>query len=750
MIDFFYDLFYMLPLGIALLLSVVGIAPNNVSLIIATDGNTMPSLPGCVVSALFIILILVLRHSGKKERVLATGVMTVATVSLFWILGEENRALLFNKYNWIITVFIISIISMVIGRIAEDFIKAKVVVSVIILAVAIYMMVYNVQCPKGTVGFCFLVITIYIAETIQRYWLKSGYSDVKKHMAYIAPIIMTMAIVVTIIPAPAEKFDWRFAKNIWNATITEYKKLFGTITTINEEYAYTGFSENGGIGASVSESGREVFLITSDKNSFDRLYMSGIVYEKFDGKRWSTKLDNEPGDREFDYAETKATISKFAEGYERDYFKNIKISVENRLFNTKYVFAPIKTNIYSSKTSFPKSRENGSKILADKKIKYSDSYNIDYMQLNFNNPDLILMIDSAQPINESEWNETLRKNNIDDVSMSFERYIKYQNEIYEKYGGNPKRTIEESLEEAQLSDEVKSIVKDVIGDDKTDDFEKLKALSGYLQTLEYNKNAEALPNSIDSATDYMDYFLLESQSGYCVHYATAFTLLARQLGYPARYVQGYYVERKGAETLITENSAHAWSEVYFDNFGWVIFEATPGYSASNGWAVSVTSNDKQEVRKNESFIDDIDDDETEELLQEEEKDFTYVLYFVIPLICAVLFGVIYLFISRIIAGKKYRKMSELDKVRTMIGKNMRILNILGYMLGENETLEEYKRKIEQDEELAENIRFLKLYENLLYSDYDVCVGDVEAVENDYLILKRNLKAKGGKYRFYIV
>ena len=86
----------------------------------------------------------------------------------------------------------------------------------------------------------------------------------------------------------------------------------------------------------------------------------------------------------------------------------------------------------------------------------------------------------------------------------------------------------------------------------------------------------------------------------------------------------------------------------------------------------------------------------------------------------------------------------------MISKNMRILRILGYTLLENETLDEYKRKIERDEEFAGNIRFLKLYENLLYSEYKICADDVEAVENDYLLLKDNLKAKGGKYRFYIL
>ncbi|MDO4189287.1 MAG: transglutaminase-like domain-containing protein [Lachnospiraceae bacterium] len=752
MIGFFYDLFYMLPLGIAMLFSAIAVDPKNVLLTSAADGTTIPSVPGCVVSAVFIILILVIRHSGKKERVLVTGVMTVAAISLFWILGKENRVLLFNKYNWTLTVFVISIIAIVIGRIAEDFLKAKIVISIIILSAVFYMMINKIQCPKGTVSFCFLVILIYAMEIIQRSWVKSGYADVKKHVAYIAPIIMIMAIVVTLIPAPAKKFDWKFAKNIWKVTVTEYKRLVGTITAEREEYAYTGFSENGGIGSSVSDNGREVLLITSDMKSFDRLYMGGMVYEDFDGKKWSTKLDSKPGDRELDYVETKAAISKFNQGYEGDYFKTDNIKVESRLFNTKYVFAPVKTNMYSSKTTLPKYKETESKIIADKKIKYGNSYNVDYMQLNFDNPDLLLLADTATVIDENEWRETVRKSNLASATdLSFDRYLEYQNNVYEKYGGNRELTMEEALENSQLSDEVKQIVRDIIGNDKIGDFEKLKAVSDYLQTMEYTKKTEALPKEIDNATAYLDYFILKSQSGYCVHYATAFTLLARQLGHPARYVQGYYVERKDVDTLVTENKAHAWAEVYFDNFGWMIFEATPGYSVSRGWSVSRTTGDKKGIYQNHAVINDTASNVSmDELPQEEEKNYVYILYFVIPLICAILFGIIYLLISRIIAGKKYRKMNEEDKVRTMIGKNMRILKILGYMLYENETLDEYKRKIERDNELAEHIGFLKFYENLLYSDYEVSASDVEAVESDYLLLKNSLRSRGVKYRFYIV
>lgn len=748
MTAFFYDLCYMLPLGMAFILSALGLGLGDQVLVSVADGSPMSPVAGCVICSMFVIIILALRYLGKKERALLGGILVVSLASFWGILGQAKREILFDKYSWVLAVLVISLMAILVGRITEELIWAKLLVSVLLLTGIIYMMVNRMSCPKGTLGCCVSVVLIYLLEVVQRNWNKSGYTDVKNHVARIAPVIMMMAIIVICIPAPSEKFEWRMAKDFWKVAVTEYKRLVGSITMEKEEYAYTGFSEDAGVKAGISDSGREVMLVTSDKRSFNRLYMGGITYEEFDGKKWSTKLDSELGDREFDFIEARAAISKFAPGYEYDYLKVDNIKVENRLLNTKYVFAPMKANLYSSKTTIPNHKETKTKIHSDRKMKYGNSYQIDYIQLNYDNPDLILAVDTAQPIDENEWEDVLRKNSLAKVAgMSFENYLAYQDDIYSIYGGDKELTIEDALEEADLSDEVKGIVRDVIGNDKIGDFEKLKAVSDYLQTMDYTKKTDALPKDIHDAASYLDYFLLESQSGYCVHYATAFTLLARQLGYPARYVQGYYVERsKGTDIVVTEKRAHAWAEVYFDHFGWLIFEATPGYSLSRGWAVSGTTGDTTGVRPHLSVTNEpAEDASMEELILEEETSYGFLLYIAIPLFCALLFGMLYLLISRVVAKKKYRKMNEEDKARTMISKNMRILKTLGYPLGERVTLEEFKKEIAEDKELAEHMGFIKLYERLLYSDHKVCATDVENVEREYELLKGIFKAKRKVY-----
>lgn len=76
--------------------------------------------------------------------------------------------------------------------------------------------------------------------------------------------------------------------------------------------------------------------------------------------------------------------------------------------------------------------------------------------------------------------------------------------------------------------------------------------------------------------DFAMWFLEAGETGYCVHFATAATVLLRAAGIPARYVEGYLVEAQAADSVeVGQGNAHAWVEYYLPNVGWVILEATP-------------------------------------------------------------------------------------------------------------------------------------------------------------------------------
>ncbi len=103
--------------------------------------------------------------------------------------------------------------------------------------------------------------------------------------------------------------------------------------------------------------------------------------------------------------------------------------------------------------------------------------------------------------------------------------------------------------------------------------EKIEMVKNYISNSKtYSLKTPKMPSGKDFAT----WFLNESNTGYCVHFATAGTLMLRALGIPARYVTGYYATAYANQTVtVTTDNAHAWVEYYSDTAGWIPLECTP-------------------------------------------------------------------------------------------------------------------------------------------------------------------------------
>lgn len=90
----------------------------------------------------------------------------------------------------------------------------------------------------------------------------------------------------------------------------------------------------------------------------------------------------------------------------------------------------------------------------------------------------------------------------------------------------------------------------------------------------YSRNAPQMP---EDAEDFALWFLENSDTGYCVHFATAAAVLLRAAGVPARYVTGYAVDVvAGQKVTVTADKSHAWVEYLNDDNIWTVLDATPG------------------------------------------------------------------------------------------------------------------------------------------------------------------------------
>jgi transglutaminase-like putative cysteine protease len=85
------------------------------------------------------------------------------------------------------------------------------------------------------------------------------------------------------------------------------------------------------------------------------------------------------------------------------------------------------------------------------------------------------------------------------------------------------------------------------------------------------------------ADDSVDGFLFDTKRGFCGHYASAFAVLMRAAGIPARVVTGYAggtFNRFADYWILRQSDAHAWNEVWIDGNGWLRVDPTSSIAAN--------------------------------------------------------------------------------------------------------------------------------------------------------------------------
>jgi len=95
----------------------------------------------------------------------------------------------------------------------------------------------------------------------------------------------------------------------------------------------------------------------------------------------------------------------------------------------------------------------------------------------------------------------------------------------------------------------------------------------------------------------VDEFLFSTRSGFCEHYASAFAVVMRAAGIPTRIVTGYHggeINLLGDYLIVRQADAHAWTEVWLENRGWVRVDPTSAVSPARverGISAAVPSTD---------------------------------------------------------------------------------------------------------------------------------------------------------------
>ncbi len=109
-------------------------------------------------------------------------------------------------------------------------------------------------------------------------------------------------------------------------------------------------------------------------------------------------------------------------------------------------------------------------------------------------------------------------------------------------------------------------------------YDRLNLIIGEFEhRFKYNTSNPPVPSDTDAAV-----WLLKVNQGYCTWFATGFVMMARELGYPARVVEGFIggdYDNRTATYVVKGTAAHAWAQVYFPGLGWINFEPSASFSS---------------------------------------------------------------------------------------------------------------------------------------------------------------------------
>lgn len=334
-----------------------------------------------------------------------------------------------------------------------------------------------------------------------------------------------MLVVMTILLAfnPIEKyerFDWQenLLQSIENSFNIDDGRKTSTEKNLNEIKGSLEEKENLNDISPLTQTHTPVMTVTSAVGG--NIYLKGTAYADYRDNIWSIISDNDAARYPQNFVPFTATIGNNA-------LTDTRVHMLNK---SKIAYVPY----------FLESLPDNLNSVADVCVKNDTDKNEFYY--------------SHYPFYAEN---TYRYNN----SAEAENYKTF---VYDTYLEIPRKT---QIELRRIADQEGFL------DSELTVSEKIEMVKNYISSSKpYSLKTPKMPSGKDFAT----WFLNESDTGYCVHFATAGTLMLRALGIPARYVTGYYATAYANQTVtVTTDNAHAWVEYYSDTAGWIPLECTP-------------------------------------------------------------------------------------------------------------------------------------------------------------------------------
>jgi hypothetical protein len=659
---------------------------------------------------------------------------------------------------------------------------SKVLLAILLPVLLVLLSVGEIPVPKLTI----LVILYYslavLSEVRGKKFSRTGTMAGSAQAAmYLVPFCLVIAVLAVSMPSHPEPIKWegfkRMVKSldrqgtIW---MTKFEDLFDW-TGMEFGLRYSGYSEDGGeLGGELKAEHTATLFIKTKKQSTAKGYLIGSVSDTYTGRKWEkSKAEDEFTKPEYiyDFYELLSFFTKVKEtGIDTDNLvQKRNFSIEFNDLKTKSLFYPLKTlNINSTKNINFQETVQGA-ILFDKAKGIGTKYEVEYYELNLESDVLKILLKEAEKYNsignkmafaEALDNESKKvfyydfsESGLSIVHMEEELKVRASN-IKEQYIQLPEK----------LPDRVSLLAKELTKDYETD-YEKLKAIENYLNTLTYTTNIAKTPKE----EDFVDYFLFEQQEGYCTYFATAMAVLARCADIPTRYVEGFVVDYESMEDKDTykvlSSNAHSWIEAYIQGVGWIPFEPTPPFADGryvqwkekiNPYAYTEDSSYQAEAEDMSVYYQDMVE-EVKESNPKETKPLGNKNHY--PQILGIGAGIVFLAVSIFFVyyrflinryNQKFKKSLGNEKLFFLFHELLRYLGKEGYRLFADETLTAFSERIGKrfcyDDIIFSDVA--EIFMKVRYGNHVVSERQLNLVTSFLIQYKKEITKKQGTFKMF--
>lgn len=687
----------------------------------------------------------------KRQRIYAIVLIVMSVVLMSFVMGKEKPDAWMSAKSGYLGTFVLAMSVCVLQLLFEKYFPLKAAFCVILCGMLLYSLFAGRYVPKMGV----LLLLLYVVMTLTEYiWLKSRNKEKGNSHAYIvwlAPFFVLYFAVLCLMPMPKTPYSWQWLKDIYlrvEEKITIYAENFVSRNDEDLDGAISGFSESAVLFSNLAANDKNIMVIETLPGKKQPLYLAGKIYDVFGGQEWKSTKGKDARERLIDTAETVYALEAYAkDDLDHPLYNGIRAKSGYRHFHTNYLLAPSKTWKIEGRLQY---QQDGANLTFDQKAGYGTEYTLQYCWMNMGRETTQDFLQSNSVENPDLWESTVKA--YAEENITYAQLLAYRENMRERY--LPETTISPGTE-----DWLAEVTKDA-----ENEIDGLFCIEEALADMEYNVNPGGLPGEVTDEQSFLHYFLLDKQEGFCTYYATAFVLLARAEGFPARYVQGFCVPLGNAkETEVYSAMAHAWPEVYFEGKGWIPFEPTPGYGIRRYPAEPEKEGKKDEnaVKRKElaaekDVLDDseLSDDEEEEERKERDKKVQEVKRAAAWItICGLLIlavGMLLFVIDRLSEKYREKRRSTAEKYKRAVLLNMQILSMLGCEREWSETYHELAERIgKREDEEAIPTAFIATYENILYGTREIGERELEeclAQREGLMQILR--KKKGRRYVFY--